>query len=509
MTASIYKQIYDAIEHESLPDDFELPEEGSTYGGMKWAPGAMDGVYMYHMAPAELTDADTADMEAAVEEASSGDREAAERLFHKFTEEHRAISAIDALQRYIAENREDLDTANLYHTAVWILKESEHIECVKLAMAILEIYRDIQEEIRDVIYQLGLYDEFTLPAVWNMTRWKEGNQDVFDTARHTHGWGRIHAVNSLKPETDEIRTWLLTEGVKNNVSPSYSALTCWNNGEAESRLSVGCTETEYKGILRIMDAMLDEGPVIGISALEKPESVLLTLLEKAEEFPLEGEDYRIIFNIRTYCTEAEPPLKKAAQKADTILHSPACHQAVTEAVENGNCLSLAEELGIPFLAQLYENMRKHFDTTYFLCGHLMAEPAYTEKTLDLFRRNLPLSEMTGDLKEETMTPEDFLSHSQLVSVLFTLRELPLTGTDLIRTGLFSTSLRDRLSALSVLEHWVHDSDTPLKELSEDLYDRLQELNKQPLPGELRERIAPLLEGDTVFEHSLSDLIDIE
>jgi hypothetical protein len=139
----------------------------------------------------------------------------------------------------------------------------------------------------------------------------------------------------------------------------------------------------------------------------------------------------------------------------------------------------------------------------------MTEPAYAQKTLDLFRKKLPLSRMTGDLKEDDLCPKDYLRHIQLESILFTLREMPLTGTDLVHTGLFSTLLRDRLSAISVLEHWVHDSNTPLKELSEDLYDRLQELNKQPLPGELRERIAPLLEGDTVFEHSLSDLIDIE
>ena len=180
-----------------------------------------------------------------------------------------------------------------------------------------------------------------------------------------------------------------------------------------------------------------------------------------------------------------------------------------KAVEEGSCLNLAEELGIPFLAQLYENMRKHFDTTYFLCGHLMAEPTYAEKTLELFRNNLPLSKMTGDLREDDMAPKEYLSHIELQSILFTLRELPLTGTDLVHTGLFSTLLRDRLSAISVLEHWVQDTNTPLIELSGELYDQLEELLKQNLPEDLKERIEGLLRGDTVFEHNLSDLINIE
>ena len=60
MGTSVYKQIYNAIENESLPDGFELPEEDTASGSLKWAPGAMDGVYMYHMAPSELSDADTA-----------------------------------------------------------------------------------------------------------------------------------------------------------------------------------------------------------------------------------------------------------------------------------------------------------------------------------------------------------------------------------------------------------------------------------------------------------------
>ena len=139
----------------------------------------------------------------------------------------------------------------------------------------------------------------------------------------------------------------------------------------------------------------------------------------------------------------------------------------------------------------------------------MAEPIYAEKTLELFRTNLPLSKMTGALKEDDMAPKEYLSHIELQSILFTLQELPLTGLDLVHTGLFSTLLRDRLSAISVLEHWVQDTNTPLIELSGDLYDQLEELLKQNLPKDLKERVEGLLRGDTVFEHNLSDLINIE
>ena len=72
MEQSVYKTIYNAIEGESLPEGFELPEENPS-GNIRWAPGAMDGVWLFHMAHEELSGDVIAALEDAVDECETGD----------------------------------------------------------------------------------------------------------------------------------------------------------------------------------------------------------------------------------------------------------------------------------------------------------------------------------------------------------------------------------------------------------------------------------------------------
>ena len=103
-----------------------------------------------------------------------------------------------------------------------------------------------------------------------------------DHVQICHGWGRIHAVEHLKPDTEEIRHWLLTEGTINSVTNSYSALTCWYKSQAESILFGQPTPEEYKGITILIEGLLNEGPVQGISALKNAEQVLQRFLEPSQ-----------------------------------------------------------------------------------------------------------------------------------------------------------------------------------------------------------------------------------
>ena len=354
MEQSVYKTIYNAIEGESLPEGFELPEENPS-GNIRWAPGAMDGVWLFHMAHEELSGDVIAALEDAVDECETGDYPKADELFYAWTNDHRAVSAADALQRYIVENRDTFDLQNLYYGAVHLISESKHAECVKIGLEMLELFGEPSEDLKDIICALALYDELTLPAVWNIACWPEGPQEVFDIAKHTHGWGRIHALNVLKPDTDEMKYWILQEGINNNVSAAYSAMTCWEKGEAEQVLEKeDLSADEYTAVLRIVEALLDEGPVRGISALNDPEEILLKVLSRASSFELPPDSCETIDNIRSWAVNAEPPVKAVQDAAEAYLHSPACRKAVEAAISQGRCTALAEELGIPFFDQLYE-----------------------------------------------------------------------------------------------------------------------------------------------------------
>jgi hypothetical protein len=95
---------------------------------------------------------------------------------------------------------------------------------------------------------MGVYDEFTYYSARTLSKgsWPKGNEELFILAKNVHGWGRIHAVEWIKPETQEIKDWLLFEGADNTVIPQYSANICLQKAEAENRLEGDLSTREYK-----------------------------------------------------------------------------------------------------------------------------------------------------------------------------------------------------------------------------------------------------------------------
>lgn len=304
MCPSIYDQIHDNIINNQLKDDFSLSEDSAIYSGLRFAPGARDGIYMYHTIHCPQDAEGTKQMIQALACASKGNVQEADILFASWTKEHRVISTIDDLQNYVIEHQQELDLDNIYDVALDLLLYSSHIECVKVGMALLEIFVP-DDNVKDVIRHLGLYDEFTLFSVWHMQRWEHGNTDIFQLAQKVHGWGRIHAIECLKPETDDIRRWLLTEGTKNDVLNAYSARTCWEKANAEDVLFAQPTEEEYKALMTLIEALLDEAPMPGISALEHGPQILQRFLELSSQYQLTPKEHEVLLSVKEYADANE------------------------------------------------------------------------------------------------------------------------------------------------------------------------------------------------------------
>ncbi len=298
MEKSIYQQICDHITDGTLDSGFALYEEDEDSSGISWAPGAMDGVSIYHMHHAGLDAAQTKGMARALKCAAVGNYPETDVLFYEWTKAVRAVSCIDELQKYVIDHARTLDAENVFNTALTMVLYSAHIECVKIGLELLELFGDPQENLKEIIRRVGLYDEFTIFAVWNMQKWNNGNEEIFALAKKVHSWGRIHAVERLEPENDEIRHWLLTEGNINEVANAYSSLTCWRKADAEAILSGHPTQEEYAAITTLIEGLLEEGPVSGISEIPNAETVMLRYLELSSEYTLRSDDYDVILSIR-------------------------------------------------------------------------------------------------------------------------------------------------------------------------------------------------------------------
>lgn len=304
-TPSVCEQITAALENEKLPENFSLPDAGNS--GIRWAPGAMDGVAIYHMGPPSFSAEEEQAILSAVQTASQGTYDEAYRAFLALGQQHSAYSTIDVLQNCIIEHKNSLNLGALHGFAVKCLLDAPDIDLVKFGMEILEIFTDPKPELKKVIFTLGLYDEFTIFALFHMQRWPNANAEIFRLARAVHGWGRVHAVECLEPQTQEIRDWLLHEGAHNAVMPEYSALTCFVKSDAAQRLKGTLSDAEFASAGFLFAHLFEEGPVAGISALPDARETILDYLAQAAARSLSSADCDVIKMMRAFAGGASEP----------------------------------------------------------------------------------------------------------------------------------------------------------------------------------------------------------
>lgn len=302
---SIYEMIVENLKEdkETLKKEFRLPSEDNK--GISFAEGAMDGISIYHMGMPQIGDEDIAVIGNAITIAGSGDFEKADAAFKDFCNKYRVVCIIDEIQRYIIDHTRELNAGVIFRYAVHLVLESADVESVKAGIVILELFH-LDEDVKKIIRMLALSDEFTLYAVFLMRNWENGQIEVLNAAKKVSGWGRIHAVHFIEPENDEIKSWLLKEGVHNWVVPAYSGLDCFEKADVARLLDNDkLSYEELHSILEIVDAILDEGPVQGISAIENPKAILGKVLRHAESMlPLEPKDYEVISKISDWQEKA-------------------------------------------------------------------------------------------------------------------------------------------------------------------------------------------------------------
>ena len=109
----------------------------------------------------------------------------------------------------------------------------------------------------------------------------------------------------IEPESDEIKEWLLLNGVDNDVVPAYSGLRVFEKADVQKVLDKpDLSYAELSAILKITDALLDEGPVRGISMLDAPEEYLNEVLQKAGNgYALTKDEEDILESIRKWIEE--------------------------------------------------------------------------------------------------------------------------------------------------------------------------------------------------------------
>ena len=494
-TESLYQYIAASMTDGQLPNEFSLPQH-SNENELKWMDGALDGVSIFHMGYSDIKEETKALMEKAINAASETDTDKADELFFQLGQKARAIAVIDELQSYIIKNKEILSANGLYHYAVHVILDSADKESVKFGLSLLELFHiDDNEKLKAVVRILGLSDEFSIFAIFVMLQWNEGNKEIFELAKKIHGWGRIHAIERLEPTTEEIKQWLLREGVHNEIMAAYSALVCWQKIDGEEILQGSLSREDFSGIRDIIEGLLNEGPIPGISQIENAPEMILIFLDKAKNMELTLKDYEVVRAIRVYYENEKKKNSSIVDLCQEILQTDTCRNFVKEAVNNGTYLELADDLKIDYKDGLLLILKTEFQERYFLANYLIDDARYRPEVFTIFNQNLSLDDMKTLPTNTLGLGPDYKAQQQLECIVQKLKQYPLEGIEFVRTALQSAPVRTRNLGLHVLQDWVNMRGISLHELLPDMHTILCHLRDIEVDDKAQNLMDNLIRGD--------------
>ncbi len=480
---SLLELIRENIKDGELPDTFSLPKESDDDPSkLRWADGALDGCRIYHMAPSEINEEQMKIVADAF--AMLGDNEKAMSRMKDFFTQISPIAGIDAIQNYIYEHTDTLDGKSIYLLAADCLY-SYDVDLVKLGIMLVEVFDEPDDMVKDIIRTLGLSDEFSIFVIFNMMTWENGNQEIFELAKKVHSWGRIHAVERLEPENQEIKDWLLANGIDNEVLKEYSALEVYNKVGVAELLKTEINDEKLDQITRVLSSMITEGPVRGISALSENDvnAVLRDYISQLEKHKLTLDICELILTICEYDRFID-----FKSVCTNILNSSECKILIEHELENGRAISLAKATDIPYKEKIIAHMKADFDEGFGNCSVLLEDEKYRQQVIDIFRNNLPLSTMIGEPTTAFGYYEEYSDYNKLAYLIQFLGEYPLCGTDLVISALNMPIVQCRTQAIKAISEWCKVNECTLSELSVDIYKAVENIKRIEVDDRVKKMI---------------------
>lgn len=305
-SSSIFERINRNVGAEGrLPRDFQIEGKGIEET-IAFAPGAKDGISLYHQQGETLEEEGRQIADLFREYFLSEDKELLAKI-ENILAGKRALALLEPMLKSFSSDYKDIDLNWMIILILRFLRDSQNVEFIKLGISLLSLI-DLGDAdgIVEFLLTFALYDEFTLFVIFTVANWTGGNDLIFSSAKKVSGWGKIHAIESLKATNEEIRSWILQNGCANDVQDSYLALTAARKGELLLALQEDSLKSaSFDGIAIIVDALIDEGPVPGISAFEQVEDMLFLYLKHAQKMAVDLVHLCHLLNLRDWLLENE------------------------------------------------------------------------------------------------------------------------------------------------------------------------------------------------------------
>jgi hypothetical protein len=507
--SSAYERITANLdENGKLPRDFSLEPERAP-NELSFMPGAMDGIGVFHAGRGDNPDeAVKKAIESLTEYFKSGGDESLVAI-EAVLDEHRAISIIDPILDGIRSGSKEIEPGRILESSLNIIQSSDNIELIKIGIGVLGLFElGGFDNIAVILSNIGAYDDFTLYAVVAASNWTGGNDLVFNIAKRVDGWGKIHAVERLEPENDEIREWILRDGCANSVMDAYLGLECAVKGDLIAALRKETVDGKmFDSISIIIDALLDEGPVPGISEYEYAEEALSLYLHHASVHAQDvGQLWRVL-NVRLWANDAKVEYKNdVLEKCDEIAERSDWQDKIFAAVRQPDdehrffcACNAASRMDIDISSELFAAVKEQPLKHCAYIPRLFKDADKARELIALCESILPLAEMAEGMGDYIFADKFGREHQCLDYILPELAAYPLSGANLIKTGLNSRVRRGRNMALRALAGWEHLLGKPLCEITPELCDEVRRISEIEVNEDIKRTMISLIDTEITAE----------
>ena len=507
---SIYELIKNSIQaNGELPEDFKLPPKDPN--GVPWADGALDGVYIYHTVGNEE---DIEPLKNIVFQISEGKFEEAQNNLENL--DFFMISRRDPLLNWIIKEQKQINIDNLCEFTISQLSTSKNIEVIKFCLCVLEIIKlETEKDTIEKVKILALSDEFTLYCLNILKNLKNSNEEIFEIAKKVKGWGRIYSIKYLKVTNDEIKEWILEEGCHNYIIPAYTAYTCAKKINLVEILNEDkISSKKFNDISYLMNALLDEEAITGISNLEDRELLIERYLEKAKTLASAEEDYYAIITLKEYIKNNKEINNELIKICDEILNSEKTRNIVKELLKEGYGYNIAKYLGIDIDKYILEYLQDNPLKNPYIVFNI-SERENMEKLVSLIEKKLTLEKLEGAPTDKFYSKneknKEYIFLDTIIKKLgnfgrtegkFVVSVYPVDptasmdepenfigiGENLIICALNSPYVDIRYGAVNTLESWKEKGYI----LSNEIIENIKKLEKLEVDEELKIKLNELL-----------------
>lgn len=456
----------DAVARVSLPDE----REDRDASGVRWAPGALDGVISHHTAPNGADPADAAPLVAAIALASREPTGSNLRALYALVQPAPARTVTAPLVQALSGLQ--ADRAEVGELATWLAATAPDREPVKIATTLVGI-AGLDDRALEVLRAIGRHDEFTL-AVADAYRngLADPEPELFDLARRVHGWGRIHLVERLANTTDpRILDWILLEGYRNDVTIGYLAHLAVTVGDLAGRLTAPQpSRALLDAAQELIVALLDFGPAGDIRHVDDGADAIQRyvghLEQRAETL---GDAYGVLC-VEQFVTGTgtgpdiddapgwtEERRASVGLRCHRILDDPRWPRLVDERLRSGDrgerwmVAVLAPRLGVDTWP--HDRVELARDPAQPVVWQQAFATRSAAEVVDLAESVLPLDTIgTGPADDLGLGP-DFDRTSSINLVLQRAGDCPGHGGALVVAALQSPVVSNRNGAVNVLKRW--------------------------------------------------------